>query len=326
MPLSSPIRAGTVAAVPHHENAAAGHVRGRCGAPRSAGSPPDTTEGATPSRSASEAAVCRQRNVRQDVDGIDVTGQPRISEQPREQLRSRFSGRRERRILAAVLHLLGVTDHYNGGRVCREPHPTRKDHDERPGKRRHSEQPDRHQKGSALQARMLVFHTRMIASPQPLVRMVVLAAGLSTRLGSPKALARIRGTSLIRNTVRLLTPLGTSPIIVVIPARAVRVRAELRGLPVRFIENPRRAQGLSTSVRCGLAAAYPSCRSLVATGGLGTFEQARPRAAALALARVAPATRCHALRPSAAARRSSCLAGCARGRSPSAETGACGSW
>jgi molybdenum cofactor cytidylyltransferase len=110
---------------------------------------------------------------------------------------------------------------------------------------------------------MLVFHMRMIASPQPLVRMVVLAAGLSTRLGSPKALARVRGTSLIRNTVRLLTPLGTSPIIVVIPARAVRVRAELRGLPVRFVENPRRAQGLSTSVRCGLAAAYPSAAVLL---------------------------------------------------------------
>ena len=85
--------------------------------------------------------------------------------------------------------------------------------------------------------------------------MVVLAAGSSTRLGSPKTLARVRGTSLIRNTVRLLDPLGNLPIIVVIPARAARVRAELRGLPVHLVENPQCAQGLSTSVRRGLAAA-----------------------------------------------------------------------
>jgi molybdenum cofactor cytidylyltransferase len=93
--------------------------------------------------------------------------------------------------------------------------------------------------------------------------MVVLAAGLSTRLGSPKSLARVRGTSLICTTVRLLAPLAISPIIIVTPARATRVRSELRGLPVRFVENPQRAQGLSTSVRRGLAAAYPGAAVLL---------------------------------------------------------------
>ncbi len=103
----------------------------------------------------------------------------------------------------------------------------------------------------------------MIASTDPRVRIVVLAAGLSARLGRPKTLVRVRGTSLICNTVRLLAPLANSPIIIVIPARAARVRAELRGLPVRFVENRARAQGLSTSVRCGLAAAYPGAAVLL---------------------------------------------------------------
>ncbi len=93
--------------------------------------------------------------------------------------------------------------------------------------------------------------------------MVVLAAGSSTRLGSPKTLARVRGTSLIRNTVRLLAPLGNLPVIVVIPARAARVRAELRGLPVHFVENPQRLQGLSTSVRRGLSACRTAAVLLV---------------------------------------------------------------
>jgi molybdenum cofactor cytidylyltransferase len=110
---------------------------------------------------------------------------------------------------------------------------------------------------------MLVFHIRMIASTQPQVRMVVLAAGLSRRMGSAKILARVRGTSLICATVRLLVPLANSPILIVIPPRAARVRAELRGLPVRFVDNPLRSQGLSTSVRRGLAAAYPAAAVLL---------------------------------------------------------------
>ena len=103
--------------------------------------------------------------------------------------------------------------------------------------------------------------------------MVVLAAGSSTRLGSPKTLARVRGTSLIRNTVRLLDPLGNLPIIVVVPARAARVRAELRGLPVHFVENPQRAQGLSTSVRRGLAAAYCGAAVLLVPVDLARLQR-----------------------------------------------------
>jgi molybdenum cofactor cytidylyltransferase len=91
-----------------------------------------------------------------------------------------------------------------------------------------------------------------------MLRIVVLAAGLSTRLGTPKTLARVRGMSLIRRTVRLLTPLAASRIIVVIPRRAVRIQAELRGQWVTFVINRERASGLSTSVRRGLTAARPN--------------------------------------------------------------------
>jgi molybdenum cofactor cytidylyltransferase len=95
----------------------------------------------------------------------------------------------------------------------------------------------------------------MNSKTRPKLEIVVLAAGLSTRLGSPKLEARIRGVSLLRKTVRLLAPLAASRIIVVVPPRALRARVELRGLRVTFVENPGRARGLSTSVRRGLAAA-----------------------------------------------------------------------
>lgn len=95
----------------------------------------------------------------------------------------------------------------------------------------------------------------MNSNTRPTLRIVVLAAGLSTRLGSPKPLARIRGMSLLRHTVQLLAPLTASRVIVVIAPRAARARAELRRLRVTFVENAERARGLSTSVRRGLTAA-----------------------------------------------------------------------
>ena len=96
-----------------------------------------------------------------------------------------------------------------------------------------------------------------------MLRIVVLAAGFSARLGRPKTLARVRGTSLIRRTVRLLAPLTAERIIVVIPPRAMRTRAELRGQRVDLVANPHRAGGLSTSVRRGLAAGGRSAALLM---------------------------------------------------------------
>jgi molybdenum cofactor cytidylyltransferase len=102
----------------------------------------------------------------------------------------------------------------------------------------------------------------MFAS-RPTLRIVVLAAGFSTRLGQPKALARVRGLSLIRKTVRLLAPLTASAIVVVIPPRAVRTRVELRNHRVTFVTNSQRASGLSSSVRRGLTAARSSAAVLL---------------------------------------------------------------
>lgn len=103
----------------------------------------------------------------------------------------------------------------------------------------------------------------MNASASPALSIVVLAAGFSARLGRPKALARIRGQGLLQRTVRLLAPLAAHGIIVVVPPRALRIRAALRGYPVRFAVNPRRIQGISSSVRCGLRRSRYSAATLI---------------------------------------------------------------
>jgi len=103
----------------------------------------------------------------------------------------------------------------------------------------------------------------MNASAAPALSIVVLAAGFSARLGQPKALARIRGEGLLRRTVRLLATTGEHRVIVVVPPGASRIRAALRGCQVDFGVNSRRAQGMSTSVRCGLRRARYSAATLL---------------------------------------------------------------
>lgn len=83
---------------------------------------------------------------------------------------------------------------------------------------------------------------------------IVLAAGGSRRFGGPKLLARVGGESLLRRAVR--AGLGCRPAgcVVVLGARAPELARELRGYPVRIAINRRWQNGLSGSIRAGIAA------------------------------------------------------------------------
>lgn len=91
------------------------------------------------------------------------------------------------------------------------------------------------------------------ARPRQL-QIVVLAAGFSSRLGQPKALARVHGVGLLRRTLSVASSLADR-IIVVVPRSAARYRIEARGMKVTWAVNAQRAHGLSSSVRRGIAAA-----------------------------------------------------------------------
>jgi molybdenum cofactor cytidylyltransferase len=95
----------------------------------------------------------------------------------------------------------------------------------------------------------------MIAAHPRKLQIVVLAAGFSSRLGRPKALARVRGVSLLRRTLKVASSFVADRIVVVVPRNAARYRIETRGVKVGWAVNARRAQGLSSSVRRGIAAA-----------------------------------------------------------------------
>jgi len=84
---------------------------------------------------------------------------------------------------------------------------------------------------------------------------LVLAAGRSTRMGGPnKLLAEIGGRPLVRIAVEEALASRARPVIVVTGHQRERVTAALEGLKVQIVHNPQFADGLSTSVKAGLAA------------------------------------------------------------------------
>jgi molybdenum cofactor cytidylyltransferase len=113
----------------------------------------------------------------------------------------------------------------------------------------------------------------MNSSTLPRLHAVILAAGFSSRLGRPKALARVRAFSLLRRTLTLVSRFAPAKIIVVVPRHGARYRIEARGLEVVFAANPRRADGLSSSVRRGIARARYSPALLLLPVDLAALQQ-----------------------------------------------------
>jgi molybdenum cofactor cytidylyltransferase len=123
--------------------------------------------------------------------------------------------------------------------------------------------------------------------PPPGLRVVVLAAGLSSRLGKPKALVRVHGVSLLRRTIKLAATLNVARITVVVPRNAARYRIEARGSQISFMVNVQRARGLSNSVRRGIFAARYSRAALFLPVDLNNLKQ-RELARLISRSRAAP--------------------------------------
>jgi molybdenum cofactor cytidylyltransferase len=88
----------------------------------------------------------------------------------------------------------------------------------------------------------------------PRVAAIVLAAGQSRRMGAiNKLLAGIDGVPMVARVVDAALASHADPVVVVTGHEADRIRAALDGRPVVFADNRDFADGLSTSLRAGLA-------------------------------------------------------------------------
>ncbi len=83
---------------------------------------------------------------------------------------------------------------------------------------------------------------------------IILAAGASTRFGSPKQLLDWKGKSFVRQVAETALQAGLWPVVVVTGFHAAEVESTLSGLPVKIILNSNFQQGQSASIKTGLSA------------------------------------------------------------------------
>lgn len=83
---------------------------------------------------------------------------------------------------------------------------------------------------------------------------IILAAGDSTRMGTPKQLLAWNGTSLLRHAISQALALPNADVVVVLGAKLDAMRREIGDLPALVVENPNWREGMGSSLRAGLRA------------------------------------------------------------------------
>jgi molybdenum cofactor cytidylyltransferase len=106
---------------------------------------------------------------------------------------------------------------------------------------------------------------------------VVLAAGASTRFGSPKLLADLDGRPVLQHVLDAIEAAGVDDVVVVLGDGHEAVERAVASRRQRFVVNPRPQDGLSSSLRVGLdAAADPAADAAIVL--LGDQPDVRPDA------------------------------------------------
>ncbi len=95
---------------------------------------------------------------------------------------------------------------------------------------------------------------RPIAEVQGRTAAIILAAGDSTRFGSPKQLARWGDQTFIERVVDVALASRANPVVVVLGAEVAQSRTLLANRPVELVINEDWAKGQSTSMQAGLTA------------------------------------------------------------------------
>jgi molybdenum cofactor cytidylyltransferase len=85
---------------------------------------------------------------------------------------------------------------------------------------------------------------------------VLLAAGMSVRLGSPKQVLVYEGKTLLRHSVEAALGTGMQPVLVVLGANRNLLEKELETIAgIRTVINNGWQEGMASSIRCGVEAA-----------------------------------------------------------------------
>jgi molybdenum cofactor cytidylyltransferase len=97
---------------------------------------------------------------------------------------------------------------------------------------------------------------------------IVLAAGSSSRMGTAKQLLELEGSPLIVRVVVAALASEANPVVVVLGANEESIRLSIADRPVIVARNPGWPEGISSSIRVGLAAileARPDLEAVLVT-------------------------------------------------------------
>ena len=127
---------------------------------------------------------------------------------------------------------------------------------------------------------------------------IVLGAGTSRRMGRNKLVETVRGKPLVRHAVDAALASRLDPVLVVTGHEAERLGTALAGAPVVMVHNDKYQDGLSTSLRAGIAAVPDDCEGAMILLGdmpdispalidqlIGAFDPSGGRAICVATAR-----------------------------------------
>lgn len=84
------------------------------------------------------------------------------------------------------------------------------------------------------------------------VGLIILAAGASTRMGSPKQLLAYNNTNLLQYTINEAIKSSCDPIVLVLGAYYERIYPQVENNPVHIVNNPDWEEGMASSLRKGI--------------------------------------------------------------------------
>ena len=100
-----------------------------------------------------------------------------------------------------------------------------------------------------------------------MISAVVLAAGLSTRMGMPKMLFSVEGRPMLEKVLEIFRRTMVGEVVVVLGAESSRVSGEVEFLGERVVINRGYRKGMSSSLKLGLARVSPRAdAAMVALG------------------------------------------------------------
>lgn len=106
------------------------------------------------------------------------------------------------------------------------------------------------------------------------VAAIVLAAGMSRRMGTPKQLLRIAGKTVLEHTLAKVRESAVDEIVLVLGFAADAVEKEISTEGIKIVRNEDYQQGMGTSLRAGVATVGPNAKAALIVLADQPFVQA----------------------------------------------------